>query len=191
MENRNVVFCYLLKENFNDDIKGMAEISGISEKDLTSWRDGTKQPQKRTIEYLFNILYVPEFSIIKEFYQLDANEPIQTQLKMMFKGHEERSGIYAFYDSMANLLYVGKAKNLLEETYAAIGRDYHLEFPAGIQNSDIKRHEVVRFVSAYDVKMFENFDYPKHVESLILRISKPIMNKQIGLLSKAYPSLDE
>jgi hypothetical protein len=53
------------------------------------------------------------------------------------------------------------------------------------------RHQVVKYISAYEVKIFENFDYPKHVESLILRISKPIMNKQIGLLDRAYPEVKE
>lgn len=49
------------------------------------------------------------------------------------------------------------------------------------------RHQVVRYISAYDVKSSESCDYPNHVESLILRVSKPIMNKQIGTLDKAYP----
>jgi hypothetical protein len=49
----------------------------------------------------------------------------------------------------------------------------------------------VKYISAYEVKIFDNFDYPKHVESLILRISKPRMNKQIGILDRAYPEIHE
>ena len=49
------------------------------------------------------------------------------------------------------------------------------------------RHQVVKYISAYDVKIFDNFDYPKHVESIILRISKPTMNKQIGTLETISP----
>jgi hypothetical protein len=34
------------------------------------------------------------------------------------------------------------------------------------------------------IKVVDTFRYAKHVESLILRISKPLLNKNIGLLKK-------
>lgn len=34
-------------------------------------------------------------------------------------------------------------------------------------------------------------EYPKHVESLLLRISNPRMNKQIGILETASPNSEE
>ena len=49
----------------------------------------------------------------------------------------------------------------------------------------------MKYISAYDVGSSNWIDYPKHVESLILRISKPILNKQIGFLEKAYIELSE
>lgn len=191
MDERNTIFCYLLKENFKNDIDSMSDFTGFNRGDLVAWKNGSKQPQKKTIEYILNLIYIPEFSVIKEFFPFDSNSEIRPQLKEMYKGHEERSGLYAFYDSMANLLYIGKASNLFEETYSAIRREHEIVFPAGVKNSQVKRYEVVNYISAYDVKLFDNFDYPKHVESLILRISKPLMNKQIGLLSKAYPNFED
>jgi hypothetical protein len=104
----------------------------------------------------------------------------------LLSGHETHSGIYAFYDGMANLLYVGKAPSLLDECYQTIRRDVPVKFPAGIKKKPEKRYEVVKYLSAYDVGASNWVDYPKHVESLILRISKPILNKQIGFLEKAY-----
>jgi hypothetical protein len=190
MSDRNAVFNYVLSEHFSSDVDRMAEMTGFSQGDLISWRDGVKVPQRRTVEYLLNAVYTPEFTVIEEFYSFDSTEAVLPQLRTMYKGHEERSGIYAFYDSMLNLIYIGKAKNLLDETYSAIRREFEVLFPAGIKNRIVHRYEVVKYISAYDVKIFDGFDYPKHVESLILRISKPAMNKQIGILARAYPSLE-
>jgi len=136
-------------------------------------------------------MYTPEFKVVKEFYEINPSEKIKTQLNAMFEGHENRAGVYAFYDAMANLLYVGKATNLLQETYLAIRREDLVKFPAGIKNKMQKRFELVKYVSAYDVETNEHWDYPKHVESLILRISKPRLNKQIGILEQAYPDIAE
>lgn len=46
--------------------------------------------------------------------------------------------------------------------------------------------EVVRYISAYDVGTVDWDDFPKHVESLVLRISKPKLNTNIGTLRKAH-----
>jgi hypothetical protein len=191
MPDRNSVFRYILIEHFGNDVDRMSYETGFSANNLIAWRDKVKVPQRKTVEYLLNIVFTPEFKVVSEFFELDAGRPIQPQLKEMYKGHEQRSGIYAFYDGMTNLVYLGKAKNLLEETYSAIRREHELIFPAGIKNQGVARHQVVRYISAYDVKVVGEFDYPKHVESLILRISKPIMNKQIGRLEAAYPTIEE
>ncbi len=191
MNQRCIVVQYLLEQHFGNDIKKMAKASGYPQKIIQEWMNGVVAPNHTTISYLQGIIFTPEFSVVKEFYEIDSSEPILAQLKAMYEGHEHRSGIYAFYDPMANLLYVGKAKNLLDETYSALRRDAEISFPAGIKNKTVMRHQVVKYISAYEVKIFENFDYPKHVESIILRISKPIMNKQIGILDKAYPENGE
>ena len=191
MADRNAVFRYILTEYFNGNIEEMSQQTDFSQNDLIAWRDEKKTPQRKNVEYLLNIILTPEFKVITEFFELNQDQGIFSQLKEMYLGHELRSGIYAFYDGMANLVYLGKAKNLLDETYSAIRREHELLFPAGIKNKTIPRYKVVRYISAYDVKVINGFDYPKHVESLILRISKPTMNKQLGRLEPAYPTLND
>jgi hypothetical protein len=191
MADRNSVFRYFLSDYFDNDVDKMADQLGFSKRDLVAWRDDEKIPKRNNVEYLLNSILTPEFKVIKEFFEFNSTLQILPQLKEMYSGHEDRSGIYAFYDAMVNLQYIGKANNLLDETYSAIRRNHDLIFPAGIKNQEIARYNVVRYISAYDVKIIKGFDYPKHVESLILRISKPIMNKQIGRLEAAYPKLND
>jgi hypothetical protein len=187
MNERCVVLKYLLEQYFNNDASEMFEATGYAPTTIDGWLKGDVVPNYSTITFIQSCIFTPEFSVVEEFFEIDPSEKILTQLKEMYAGHEHRSGIYAFYDSMANLLYVGKAKNLLDETYSALRRDSEIKFPAGIKDKTFMRHQVVKYISAYDVKSFDNFDYPKHVESLILRVSKPRMNKQIGILDRAYP----
>jgi hypothetical protein len=143
-------------------------------------------PRKQTIEYLIHCVFTPEFKVIVEFGEFHAEKKVATQLKALLKGHESSPGIYAFYDSMANLLYVGKALKLLPECQAAICRTVHIPFPKGVKSKPEARTQIVRYISAYNVGKSKWLDYPKHVESLLLRISKPPLNKNIGSLEKAY-----
>lgn len=189
MDDRNQIVKYISNQFFKGNIDEMAKITGYPKAKINHWIKGTITPNHTTIEYIIRCKFTPEFTVVKEFFTLDPAEPIKTQLKRMYKGHEHRSGIYAFYDAMANLLYVGKATKLLSETYAALTNGYEIHFPAGIKNKNVLRSHVTRYVSAYDIKSFDAFDYPRHVESLILRISKPRMNKKIGILEKAFPKL--
>ena len=191
MNERVVTLKYILSQFFKDDIDEIVDVTGYSKSVIDAWMKGKVVPNHTTISYVISCIFTPQFTVVEEFYEIDPNQTILTQLKKMYKGHEHRSGIYAFYDSMANLLYVGKAINLLEETYSALRRDSEIHFPAGIKNKTVQLHQVVRYISAYDVKSFDDFDYPKHVESLILRISKPRMNKQIGILDAAFPKPEE
>jgi hypothetical protein len=47
------------------------------------------------------------------------------------------------------------------------------------------KRDVVRYISAYSIPASDQADYAKHVEALILRISKPRLNKNIGNLKAA------
>jgi len=191
MSERTVVFNYLFIEKYGACSQKVRERTGYSESQINKWASGDIVPNKITLDYITMCMYTPEFKVVKEFYEINPSEKIKTQLNAMFEGHENRAGVYAFYDAMANLLYVGKATNLLQETYLAIRREDLVKFPAGIKNKMQKRFELVKYVSAYDVETNEHWDYPKHVESLILRISKPRLNKQIGILEQAYPDIAE
>ena len=142
MNERCIIVKYLIEQHFNNNIEKFSEESGYPKKTVEQWISGEVLPNHSTIKYIQSLIFTPEFSIIHEFYEIDSSEPILTQLKEMYKGHENRSGIYAFYDSMANLLYVGKASNLLNETYSALKRDSEIKFPSGIKNKNIMRHQV-------------------------------------------------
>jgi hypothetical protein len=88
---------------------------------------------------------------------------------------------------MANLIYIGKSDgNLLLETYAQLKAAIKKPFPKGVRQPE-SRLDVVRYISAYHVQKSIFEDYAKHVESLILRISMPKLNANIGNLKKAEP----
>lgn len=191
MQDRTVVIQYLFNEKFNSCSATMSEATGYPISQINRWINGSTIPNIETLDYISMCIYTPEFKVVDEFFEINSTEPIKTQLNKLYSGHEERAGVYAFYDTMANLLYIGKASNLLQETYSAIMREDEITFPAGIKNKTLKRHELVKYVSAYDVGTNNHWDYPKHVESLVLRISKPRLNKQIGILERAYPEEPE
>ena len=186
MDERNQIIKYLIDQYLQGNIEEASNLTGYTQQQLNQWTTGERTPQRQTIDYLIHKIFVPEFKVIVEFGEIDSAGDIRSQLRSLLAGHETNSGIYAFYDGMANLLYVGKATNLLDECYQTIRRDVPVNFPAGIKKKPEKRYEVVKYISAYDVGASNWVDYPKHVESLILRISKPILNKQIGFLERAY-----
>lgn len=186
MITRNDVLRYIVDEYFDGIPSKASDASGYSNQQIESWLSNERQPHKATIEYLIHCIFTPQFKVITEFGVFNPEGAVLTQLKSLLEGHEDKAGIYAFYDSMANLLYVGKATNLLQEAYAAIRRDVHVPFPAGIKKKPEYRYQIVRYISAYDVGDSKWLDYPKHVESLVLRISKPPLNKNIGSLERAY-----
>lgn len=182
MDIRNLVVKYLVDEYFSGSVEKAAAATNYSCSQLEGWITGKICPQKQTVNYLIHTAFVPEFKVIVEFGEFDPMKKVRTQLKKMLAGHEGRPGIYAFYDSMANLLYLGKATKLLDECYSAIRREVHVQFPSGIRKKPKFRYGIVKYISAYDVGDSLWVDLPKNVESLLLRISKPPLNKQIGYL---------
>lgn len=184
MASRSEFFDFVVKEYYTSN-KDAAEKTGYHERTIVQWRTGVCTPQRSTIEYFISVALVPEFKVIQEFWPFDHSIALQTQLKEMLGEHRNDPGIYAFYDSLGNLLYLGKATKLLGEISAAICRKIDVSFPKGVKAKPETRKEVVRYISAYDVGASSFDDYPKHVESLLLRISKPPLNKNIGSLGRA------
>ena len=184
--NTSLLIKYIIDEYFDKDPKKMAGVTGYTSAQISSWLKKEVTPQKGTIIYIFNCIFTPEFKIIAEFKEFDPNEHVKPQLQTILGGHEKDSGLYAFYDSMANLLYLGKATHLLQESYESIRRPVVINFPKSVKNKPEKLYEAVKYISYYQVQQFDYIDYPKHVESLLLRISKPILNKNIGSLEEAY-----
>jgi hypothetical protein len=51
---------------------------------------------------------------------------LHKRLAIILAGHENASGLYAFCDSMANLIYLGKTDgNMLSEVYQQIKAKMH------------------------------------------------------------------
>lgn len=190
MATRSEFFDFVVCEYYKDN-KDAAAKTGYHESTIAQWRSGDRTPQRSTIEYFISVALVPEFKVIQEFWPFDQSKPLLTQLKNMLGEHKNAPGIYAFYDSLGNLLYIGKATKLLGEINAAICRKIDVSFPKGVKYKPESRKEVVRYISAYDVGTSSFDDYPKHVESLLLRISKPPLNKNIGTLARALKELAE
>lgn len=60
-----------------------------------------------------------------------------------------------------------------------------IKIPGGILPKAISDDDVVRYISAYSIPTSDHADYEKHVEGLILRVSKPRLNKNLGTLKTA------
>lgn len=183
---RSHILKYLVSEYYGGSVENFALDTEYSPTQIRSWMSGDVQPQKDTLDYIFNCMFTPRIQVIAEFAKLDSDEEIRPQLRSILSNFGEAAGLYAFYDSMANLIYLGKAKRLFQEIYSALRRDVNVEFPNKVEFHPTHRYELVRYVSAYQVATYDWLDYPKQLKSLILRISKPPLNRNIGNLEKAY-----
>ena len=190
MVNRNDIVEYLVDVYFDGDIDKVCSVSDFTRQQVRGWLERKNQPQPNNVSFLMHRAFAPEFRVIAEYVPIgiSASEvSVRKELAPLLKGHEKASGLYAFYDSMANLIYIGKSDgNLLEETYAQLKAGVKKPFPRGVRQPE-HRLDVVRYISAYRVQKSIFEDYAKHVESLILRISKPRLNANIGKLKKAEP----
>lgn len=183
-QRRQEVITFLFNNYFDKDISKFRQKTGYTFGQLDAWLNGRRAPRVETLDYIMGCIFCPEFQIVCEFTELDPEDPLRTQLAESLGEHTNEPGIYAFYDSRAQLLYLGKATRLLQEVYDALKRPDEIRFPAGVRNQKVRRWDLVSYYSAYHVPESSLLDYPKHVESLMLRISKPPLNKQIGRLEK-------
>ena len=184
--DKNAVIRFIVNQYFDNNLKIAAEKTGYTQTQIKKWIEGKTAPRLLTARYFMQVALIPEFTIVCEHAPFYPDEGIATQLKTMLNGHSEMPGIYVFYDSLCEPLYVGKANSSLQkEIVSALGRKIHLTFPKTIKSPPTKVREMVSYISAYDVAGKDHADYPKHVESLILRIKKPRLNKQLGGLVKA------
>jgi hypothetical protein len=188
--NRNEVVRYLVAECFGSDIDKVCSVTGFTKHQVTGWLEDKNQPQAGSVSFLMHRAFAPEFRVIAEYVPIGASGSevsVRKELTTILKGYEHACGLYAFYDSMVNLIYIGKSDgNLLGETYQQLKNAVNKSFPKGVQQPE-HRLDVVRYLSAYYVQESIFEDYAKHVESLILRISKPVLNSNIGKLKKAEP----
>jgi len=181
---------YLLSEYFNGDIDLFAKHVGYGKGQLKSWKDGRTRPQSKTIRWILSSVLTPNFSAICEYSVFDckSESEISSRLGEIFGAHEPMGGIYAFYDSMCNLIYLGKASSKLRaEMYQQLRANLGVQFPNAIKLAPKKRWQATAYVSANEIPNVDHIDYPKHVEAIILRLSKPIGNKILGKIPRKHP----
>ena len=192
--DRKDVFNYLIKEHFKNDLDQVEKLTGYTQTQIEKWRTVTT-PRTNIIDKMIQCTVVPEFKIIMEFESLPLssdNGNLHGFLRGILGDYNDAPGIYSFYDAMYNILYIGKTNNKLStRMYDSLNDDIGVTFPKDLQNTPKKRLEVVRYVSAYHISAYHagktSSDYPKHVESLILRIlrmAKPPLNANDGKLRR-------
>ncbi len=179
--NRSHILQYFLESYFENDREQLADATGYTMHQINGWLDGQVQPQAGTLEYVIHCALAPEFKIISEYHPFDPNPNSanrRNQIREMLGNHQDKRGIYSLYDATANLIYIGKTdNNLLTEICQALNQRTNSNF-------ELKRWSVVRYISAYYVGGSSSFDYPNHVESLMLRISRPRLNTNVGRLEE-------
>lgn len=178
---------YLVDEYFEGDALRFAKHTRYTKHQVDSWISGRRKPQKATVRWLLSTAIAPEFRVIKEFAPFTAmtKKDISRQLRVILDGHQNNCGVYAFYDSMCNVIYVGKASTgFFAEMYQQLRGKLQIEFPVAIRAAPRERWQAVRYVSAYEVPKVEHLDYQRHVEALLLRVSKPVGNKVLGKLNQ-------
>jgi hypothetical protein len=183
---RNDVIRYLMATHYKDDVGSAAIATEFTKQQINDWISNKKTPQIANVGHFMHKTFAPEFKVLGEYVPITISgsaKQIRSEVRTILKGHTKVSGIYAFYDTMANLIYLGKSDgNLFEEIIQQLQQKIGKRvFPRGAKQPKT-RLDIVRYVSAYYVKGSDFEDYAKHVESLILRISKPILNKNIGSL---------
>jgi hypothetical protein len=189
MDDRNAVIRYLLNHRFESDpVKG-SKASKFSAQHIRGWCEGKNTPQVSNVDRFIHAATAIEFRVIVEYAEIDFpsdKHGLRTYLSELLSDHKDASGLYAYYDSMAQLIYLGKSDgNLLTEAYQQLNAKITQNiFPKGATQPK-KRRDVVRYFSAYEVRGLDVADNARHVESLILRISKPRLNKNIGKLQPA------
>ncbi len=184
---------YLVSEYFEDDEKRFGTQTNYTLQQIRSWRSGAKKPHAATLRWLLSTTLAPEFSVACEFkkVKLNAKSDISSQLDQALGAHGSKCGVYAFYDSMCNVIYVGKASTSLKsEMYQQLRLKLGINFPKAVKSSPTERWEATAYVSAYEIPSVEHLDYPKHVESLTLRLSKPVGNKVLGTLNHSRAPIE-
>lgn len=181
---------HLADQYFGGKLAALAERSGYAKHQLESWVSGKRKPHKATLRWLLSSTIAPEFKVVAEFAPIDihAEKDIRKNLSTALGDNGEHAGVYSFYDSMCNVIYVGKASSsLLGEMYQQLRAPLGIKFPKAVARAPSKRWNVVKFVSAYEIPAVYHIDYQKHVESLVLRLSKPVGNKVLGRLQRSSP----
>jgi hypothetical protein len=168
MVSRNDIVKYLLDEFYDGDAAKAAKATGHTKQQLEWWLAKKHQPHKAVVSRLIFFAAVPEFKVITEFALFrkpTKSVTLHKRLATILAGHEKASGVYAFYDSMANLIYLGKTDgNMHSELYQQIKTKISPGILPKAISTNAKRLDVVRYISAYSIPTSDHADYAKHVE---------------------------
>lgn len=133
MANRNEIVKYLVAECFGGDIDKVCSVTGFSKQQVTGWVEDRNQPHANNVSYLMHRAFAPEFRVIAEYVPIripGSEVSVRRELATILKGYEYACGLYAFYNSMVNLIYIGKSYgNLLAETYQQLKAAVNKPFP--------------------------------------------------------------
>ncbi|WP_417777746.1 hypothetical protein [Stutzerimonas xanthomarina] len=185
--DHNAVIRFAVKHYFNNDPKKAAAATGWTTDRIKGWMTGRVRANAGTARYFMSRALIPEFRVVCEHSGFNGTEKVAPQIRAMLNGHHDHPGVYAFYDALCQLVYVGKANSSLQtEIISALSRRVETPFPKTAKRP-ASRREIVKYISAYDVGGQDHSDYPRHVEALLLRISKPLLNKQVGRLTSVMP----
>ncbi len=181
---------FLINNYFDGDVGNFAKHTRYSKQQVMAWVSGRRKPRIATMRWLLSSTIAPEFRIAAEYVPVVFSNvsDIRSELRRALGDHSKHAGVYAFYDSMCNVLYIGKASTeFLGEMYQQLRAKLGISFPKAISKAPEVRWQAVSFVSAYEIPYVEHLDYPRHVESLVLRLSKPTGNKVLGKLQQSIP----
>src|SRR6202795_1221851 len=116
MNDRNEAVRFLVNVYFGGDAAKAASAAGFSKQQVTNWVNGSNQPQTSIVKQLVHAAAAPAFRLIVEFEPInfpDGDKGLHGRINELLSGHEKASGLYAFYDSMAQLIYIGKSNGNL------------------------------------------------------------------------------
>jgi hypothetical protein len=140
-------------------VSEFARLCGKQISNMSGYLNGNLNPGRKFVESCVASMFVPSIRTIMEVEQIphrQANIP-------------RKSGIYIIYDSGAQVLYVGKAKNFRTEVYQTLARPIPTSLRLGPKlNTKVRPtlRTLARYLSLYEII---NPGFRHDAEALLLR----------------------
>jgi hypothetical protein len=97
---------YLITHYFDGDIDAFAKRTAYSKHHVQTWCSGRRKPQRASVRWMLSATIAPEFKVVAEFATVDFRKTsdIRQELNRLLSAHGDKAGVYAFYDSMCNVI---------------------------------------------------------------------------------------
>ena len=156
---KNVEFMRTLRDLHGQSQGAFANACGKAAANMANYLSGALVPGKEVLASSLQHLYEWHVTPIMEV------KPIPDNLNSL----PTSAGIYVFYDSAGNVLYIGKAKNFRLEVRQTLGRKIPVPIRFGPQltKSKPKISTLAKLLSLYEVPSPRT---RHNVEALLLRI---------------------